>query len=41
MVADYLYGVLVGSDGSVSAETPELALDCALGSGVRSRLLGE
>ena len=34
MVADDLDGVLVGTDGTVAAETPELALDGAGGSGV-------
>ncbi len=36
VVADDLDGVLVGTDGTVAAETPELALDRALGSGVGS-----
>ena len=34
MVADDLDGVLVGADGAVTAETPELAGDGALGGGV-------
>ena len=33
VVADYLDGVLVRADGAVAAETPELALDSALGCG--------
>ena len=39
VVADDLDGVLVGSDGSVAAETPELAGDGALCGGIGSRLL--
>ena len=41
MVADNLNGVFVSTNGTVAAETPELALDCALCCGVRSFLLGE
>ena len=33
MVTDNLGGVLVGADGSVTAQTPELALDGTLSSG--------
>ena len=41
MVADDLDGVLVGADGTVAAETPELALDGAFRSGVRCGMLLE
>ena len=41
VIADDLDGVLVGTDGSVAAETPELACDSACGSGVGSGLLVE
>ena len=41
VVADDLDGVLVRTDGTVAAQTPELALDRALGCGIRSRLLFE
>ncbi len=36
MIADDLDGVLVGADGAVAAETPELALDGAFGRRVRA-----
>mgnify|MGYP006336198521 CR=1 FL=1 len=36
MVADDLDGVLVGANGAVAAQTPELALDSAFGSGAGS-----
>ena len=39
MVTDDLDGVLVCTNGTVAAQTPELALGGALGCGVRSRLL--
>ena len=39
MVADDLDGVLVGTDGSVAAQTPELALDGAFGGRVGSKAL--
>ena len=38
MVTDNLDGVLVGTDSTVAAETPELALDGAGSRGVRSFL---
>ena len=41
VVTDNLYGVLVGADSTVAAETPELALDGAGSCGVRSFLLLE
>ena len=41
MVADDLDRVFVSANGTVAAETPELALDCAFRCGVRSFLLGE
>ncbi|CDC68726.1 putative uncharacterized protein [Oscillibacter sp. CAG:155] len=39
MVADDLDGVLVGADGTIAAQAPELALDGALGSHAGSGLL--
>ena len=39
VVTDDLDGVLVGANGTVTAQTPELACDGALGSGVGSGLL--
>jgi hypothetical protein len=39
VVTDDLDGVLVRTDGTVAAETPELALDGALGCGVRAVLV--
>ena len=41
MVAYYLYGVLVSSDSTVTAETPELAGDRALCAGVNEYLFGK
>ena len=41
VVADDLDGVLVCADGSVAAETPELACDRSCGSGIGAVLLGE
>ena len=38
MVADDLDGILVGADGTVTAETPELALDGAFRCGIRRGL---
>ena len=39
VVTDDLDGVLVGTNGAVAAQTPELALDGAFGSGVGRNLL--
>ena len=41
MVAYDLYGVLIRTDGTVAAETPELTFLGALRSGIRSRLFLE
>ena len=41
MVADDLDRVFVSANGTVAAETPELALDCAFRCGVRSFLFRE